>query len=98
MAKFEVYELNGRQLVLDCQADLLQHLDTRFVVPLLTMEEAPRPAARLNPVLKVQGIEMIMLTQQAAAVPARLLGDPIASVSAQQNAVGNALDMLICGF
>lgn len=85
-------------MVVDCQADLLDHLDTRFVVPLVKEADAPRPAARLNPLLTVLGKPMVMLTQQAATVPARQLGDPIASVAARQDEVMNALDMLISGF
>jgi len=98
MAKYDIYALNGGRLVVDCQADLLLHIDTRFVVPLLTEAEAPQPAARLNPVLIVQGAPMVMLTQQAAAVPVKYLGYPIVSLAAQQDSIGNALDMLICGF
>ena len=98
MAKYDVHELSDGPLVLDCQADLLHHLDTRYVVPLIAEADAPRPAARLNPVLTVLGKPMIMLTQQAATVHVRELGDPIASVAAKQDEVMNALDMLTSGF
>lgn len=55
MAKFDVYARpNGAGYLLDCQADLLSDLSTRFVIPLLPLDEAPTPAARLNPVFDHQ--------------------------------------------
>ena len=39
--------------MIDCQSDLLEHLNTRFVVPLIAQEDAPKPAQRLNPLLTV---------------------------------------------
>ena len=50
MARFDVHaNPSGPGYLLDCQADLLSHLTTRFVVPLLPLDAAPKPAARLNP-------------------------------------------------
>lgn len=99
MAKFEVYaRRDGPGFLLDCQADLIGDLNTRFVVPLLPEAEAPRPAARLNPLLDVQGQRVVMVTQFAAAVPSKELGDPVGSLLAEQDPIGNALDMLISGF
>lgn len=72
MAKFDVHARHGGPgYLLDCQADLLCDLNTRFVVPLLPAEEAPRPAGRLNPVFEVRGQRVIMVTQFASAVLAR---------------------------
>lgn len=42
MAKFDVYRLrDSGGLVVDCQADLLDGLNTRFVVPSLPIDAAP---------------------------------------------------------
>lgn len=99
MAKFDVYRFRRRDgLVLDCQANLLSDLNTRFVVPLLPEPSAPRPAARLNPALMVGDRRLIMVTQFAATVPTRDLGERVASLLDQQDAIGNALDLLISGF
>jgi toxin CcdB len=66
MAKFDVYALaQGRGYLIDCQANLLSDLNTRFVVPLLPLEEAPKPAARLNPVFDIAGEPHVMVTQFA---------------------------------
>lgn len=99
MAKFDVYaRRDGGELVLDCQANLLSDLNTRFVVPLLPEAEAPRPAARLNPVFVVRGERMMMATHFALAIPVKELGEQIVSLLSEQDAIGNALDMLISGF
>ena len=56
MAKYEVHRLrSGGPYVLDCQADLLDTLNTRLVVLLLRLDEVPEPAARLNPLFTVNG-------------------------------------------
>lgn len=99
MAKYDVYaERSGAGYFLDCQADLLGHLNTRLVVPLLPENVAPRPATRLNPVVDIQGKPMVMVTQFAAAIPVCEFGEKIVSLVAEQDAIGNALDMLITGF
>ncbi|CAN5520925.1 CcdB family protein [soil metagenome] len=99
MAKFDVYRLRrGGNCVLDCQADLLDSLNTRLVVPLLPIDEAPRPAKRLNPILDVAGERLVMVTQFAASVPVAELGEVVLSLDPQQDAINAALDMLIIGF
>lgn len=99
MAKLDVYrQRGGGPLVLDCQADLLNGLNTRLVVPLMPLNDAPAPAARLNPVFEVQGQSLMMATQFAAAIPVRELSERIASLVNEQDAIANALDMLISGF
>lgn len=99
MAKYDVFgRRSGAGYLLDCQADLLSQLNTRFVVPLLPAREAPEPAARLNPVFELLGEPHVMITQFAAAVPATELGEKVASLSDQDIVIVNALDMLISGF
>lgn len=98
MARYDVHALGGGGLVLDCQADLLSDLNTRFVVPLLAETEAPRPAARLNPVFEIGEGRYVMVTQYAAAIPVGELGPRIASLADRQWDIANALDMLISGF
>lgn len=99
MARFDVFARadGGPGYLLDCQADLLSLLATRFVVPLLPLDAAPEPAARLNPAFVIMGIPHVMVTQFAAAVLARDLGDRVMSLGDQGTAIANALDMLISG-
>ncbi|MGD9809956.1 MAG: CcdB family protein [Sphingobium sp.] len=96
MAKFDVHRLReGGGLVLDVQADLLDRLNTRLVVPLMPVADAPQTIARLNPVFEVEGRRVAMVTQFAAAVHVRELGDRVISLADEQDAIGNALDMLL---
>jgi len=59
---------------------------------------APRPASRLNPILQMEGEPLVMVTQFAAAIPVRELGEKVGSCLLDQDAIGDALDMLISGF
>ncbi len=77
MARFDVYiNPDGQGCLLDVQADLLSHLNTRVVVPLLPLSLAPKPAQNLNPCFKVNGDILVMTTQFMAAVPASILKKP----------------------
>jgi len=99
MAKFDVYRRREAPgYLLDCQADLLDMLNTRLVVPLLPPEDAPKPATRLNPVFEVEGRAVVMVTQFASAVTVRELGENVGSLLGEQDAIGLALDMLVSGF
>jgi toxin CcdB len=99
MARFVAHaRRDGTGLLLDCQADLLAELNTRFVVPLLAQETAPRPAARLNPIFEIDGVPHVMMTQFASAIYSGELGEPVASLADRGDEILNALDMLISGF
>jgi toxin CcdB len=98
MARFDAWpNPEGSGWLLEVQADLLRDLNTRVVVPLMPPEAAPRPAARLNPVLTVAGAPAVMVTQFLSAVPAGLLrGHPV-PMTDQGTAIQNALDLLLTG-
>lgn len=96
MARFDVHRGEGVYL-LNCQADVLDYLDTRFVVPLVPASGTPR-ADRLNPVFTVEDGPVVMATQLAAAVPTRELGRRLASLVDEHARILNALDMLISGY
>lgn len=99
MARFDVYEVEGDPgLLLDCQADVLDRLDSRFVVPLVPRAMAPPIFAGLNPIFDIKGQQFIMLTQSASAVPTRVLIRPILSLTQHQHVISNALDMLLTGY
>ena len=99
MARYDVYRLLGEAtLVVDCQANLLENLATRFVAPLLPEVDAPCPMARLNPSFMIGGQTFVMATHLASAVPVKELDARVASLLHEQDAIANALDMLICGF
>ena len=98
MARFDLHRNGkGEGFLLDCQADLLSDLNSRFVVPVLPEGAAPLPAERLNPVFEIEGIRHVMATQYAGAVEARELGPITASLVQHEREIGNALDFLITG-
>ena len=96
LAQFDVHRLaNG--LVVDCQSDLLGHIDSRFVVPLASREYAAIAARRLNPRFTIAGEDYIMVTQQAASVPRSALGPAIASLADHRFEIIDAIDVLLSG-
>jgi len=99
MARFEVYaNPGGAGYLLDVQADVLNGLNTRIVVPLLPLAQAPVPAQRLNPVFEIGDELYVMVTQFMAAVPRSLLRNPVTSLLWQDNEIMAALDMVLVGF
>ena len=99
MARFDVFpNPGGSGYLLDVQADLLDGLNTRIVVPLLPTASAPKPARRLNPIVEINAIPHVMVTQFVAAVPIAILRNPVTSLANQDVAIGNALDMVLVGF
>lgn len=98
MAKFDVHRTVSGEYLLDCQSNLLEHLNSRLAVPLVSPDDAVQVDRRLTPILDVGGNELIMLTHFAAAVQVRALGKRVGSVIEQDKVVANALDMLISGY
>ena len=101
MGRYDVYPAPGQGgagYVLDVQADLLQGLSTRVVVPLLPAEAAPRPARGLSPAFDIDGQPHLMLTQFIAAVPTKELRTAVLSLDTRSDDIMRALDMLLIGF
>ena len=99
MARFDVYRNpDGAGCLLDIQADLLSHLNTRVVVPLLPRSNAPQPARTLNPCFDIAEESLLMCTQFMAAVPANLLRNPLTSLSGRRDDIVAAIDLLMQGF
>lgn len=98
MARNHVHRLKPDQvLVLDVQADLLEGLNTRVVVPLLRQSEAPAPAKFLNPVFVFEGETFVMATQFLSAVSTTQLSDPVGSLDEHHLEITRALDLLFLG-
>lgn len=99
MARFDVYvNRSGAGYLLDVQADLITRLNTRVVVPLMPLDEAPAPAQRLNPLFVVQDVKVSMVTQFMAAVPLSELAVPVATLSGDSDAILAAIDFLHQGW
>jgi toxin CcdB len=98
MARFSVYpnpEADG--YLLDVQADIMRHLNTRVVVPLMPLGKAPQPATRLNPLFVIEDIEHTMVTQYLAAVPISVLKRETLNYADRSDDIVNAIDLLLQG-
>lgn len=99
MARYDVFpNPSGRGFLLDVQADLLDGLNTRVVVPLMPLDSAPSPARRLNPAFEIEGQPHVMVTQFLSAVPRSILKTPVGNLGAQFSEITVAIDMLTQGF
>jgi toxin CcdB len=103
MAQFDVY-LNPNAAtrktipyLLDVQADLLDTLATRVIVPLVLAETMGLAAKHLNPQFKIKGATVVMSTAELAGVSNRLLGDKVVSLKNKRDEIIAALDLLFTG-
>ena len=103
MAQFDVYlnpNSSTRQAIpylLDVQADLLDSLTTRVVVPLLRAEIMGLSASKFNPKFTINNTVVVMSSAELAGVSIRSLGEKVASLKAQRNEIIAALDLLFTG-
>ena len=96
MARFTVHRnRQGDQLWLDCQADRLQHIRTRFVVPLVSKNSIDAAVGAMHPEFLVDGMVVVMAPQLAGAVQTSELGKPVISLADEDHRIIHALDVLI---
>lgn len=99
MARFDVYrDPDGNGYLLDVQADLLNHLNTRIVVPLMAAADAPKPAKGLNPVYMIGETVVVMIPQFLSAVPTSVLRVQVATLDPHHSEIVDAIDLLLQGF
>lgn len=85
-------------LLLDIQANLLDDLATRVVIPL-----APQAAAKsqkmgaLTPTVQVDGKQYMVVTPQLSAIAKKELGPIVADLAADRVDFIRALDFLLAG-
>ena len=99
MARFDVYLGSGNAAyLLDVQANELGDLNTRVVVPLMPVGDAPKPAQVLNPVFRIDWTNCVMVTQYMAAVQSKTLKKTVCTVADRRDEITAALDLLFFGF
>ena len=104
MTQFDVYENPNEETnqtipyLLDVQADLLDNLATRVIVPLVTASAIGKPAKYLNPQFEIRHATIFMSTAELAGVPVRVLGKKVGSLKDQRQEIIAALDFLFIGF
>ena len=87
-----------RMYLVDVQANILDHLATRVVIPMIATKDAPDQASELNPIFDIDGILHILQTQQMAAVQRNGLGECAGSLAAYRDEITWALDILLFDF
>lgn len=98
MARLDLHRnLERGGYLLDVQADIMRGLNSRMVIPVLALDQAPPPAGRLNPLLTVDGTPHSLVTQYMSAVSIKLLGDVVASFQNRDTEIIAAIDLLISG-
>jgi toxin CcdB len=103
MARFDVYQnpdADERAAVpfwLDVQNTFIE-VDTRVVVPLHAANRFRTLVRNLNPVLVVEGRNVVMNTSALGAVPITDLHRPVGNLKAQQVDIQEALDTLLGGY
>ena len=104
MSQFDIYanpNVAQRQIfpfVVQVQHDFFEALPTRLVVPLqrarISADAFPR---RLTETIRVEGESLFIAVHLAAALPARILRQPVAHVGEQHTLLRDAMDALITG-
>jgi toxin CcdB len=85
--------------LVDVQADLLEELGTRVVVPLAKSEALiDFPTQYLTPLITFQGRPYALLTPQLAGISRDELGPQAGSLADQERAISTAIDFLLRGF
>ena len=104
MARFDVYptpigsEREHTPYWLDVQAEHLQGLGTRVVVPLRLLLPSEPVKQRLNPEFMVGRQRVYADTANIGAYPLALLRCPIDNLKSDRLAIDDALDFLFTGF
>jgi toxin CcdB len=99
MSQYTVYRNpDGVGYLLNVQANVNDHYATRVVVPMFTMDSVKDFANTLNPVFEIDGVQVVMMTQGLAAVPTKLLKQPVTSLEDRRADIVSALDLLFHGF
>ena len=102
MAQFDVRENTGRNpdvipYIVEIQADLLDGLATRVVIPLVR-RAFMTPAAYLNPEFEIEGEAVVLSTAEIAALArGELTGEVVANLESDRDRIIRAIDVLLAG-
>ncbi len=83
-------------LVVILQHDLLDHLTTRVVAPLLPLDETYE-VDRVVPVVEVEGIRYVVAMHLVATISVRNLATMVGKLDAHEHALKSAIDMVFFG-
>ena len=99
MAKFDIYSSPSSRAayLLDLQDELIDTLSTRVVAPLVPTEDVEKRMKILNPVIRFDGTDYILMTHLLAAIPATILKKKVGSATSQRDEIIASLDFLFTG-
>ena len=101
MAQFDVYnnlnKLNNKKIpyFVDVQHNILNHLDTRVIIPLSFEEKEIKTIA---PKIDINGTVLILLTSQISAISPTFIGQKVCSLKDNSDDIISSIDFLITGF
>jgi toxin CcdB len=98
--QFDLYFLPRQPavLVVDIQSGLLDELKTRVVIPLLHRDQAPNKLiGTLNPCLRIDGREFVLMSQMIASMPVAELARPAGTAIGYRDEIVRAIDTIISG-
>ncbi len=104
MPQFDVYENPNTETnqeipyLRDVQADLLDTLATRVVVPLITASATGKAIRHLNPEFTVNETEVVMSTAELAGISIQTMGKKVGTLKDNRQEIIGALDFLFTGF
>ena len=99
MAQFDIYKSpsDSTAYLVDLQDDLIEALSTRVVAPLVAIEDGEKRMKILNPLIRYDGTDYILMAHLLAAIPARLLQEKVGSAALQRDEIIASLDFLFTG-
>lgn len=99
MARYDVYDNPASSgYLIEVQADLLDDLNTRVVIPLVPYTPKLKVVRRLNPVFIISDKQFALFTHLMGTVPRARLGEPRMNLAKRHDDITAALDMLFQGF
>jgi len=104
MAQFDIYENPNKKsrtaypFIIDMQNNIVDDLASRIVAPLaLYSKFKEQEIKKLTPRVSYKGQEFLILIPQITSMPAKLLKEPIGSLSHLRDEIIGALDFAIIG-
>ena len=105
MARYDVFKNSGLHAhttpyLINVQADLLESLDTCMVIPLRLHDSfaAVKLPSDLVPVFSIEGTNCLLETPKMAAVPRKILKNPVLNLKQEHARITCAIDRLFHGF
>ncbi|MGB3722898.1 MAG: CcdB family protein [Pacificimonas sp.] len=95
MSKYDVVRSRAGTLLVICQAEHIDVLRTRFVIPLVDIDRLPTPLDRLNPQFEINGKLLSFAPQLAATVHEAECSDYVGTLAAHDYEITKAIDTLL---